>query len=123
MVQERTGINRRFEGGEEGGGGDDAADYADDRSRRRSSSHNSCFLLHSGNCYHNFIMASITDWLDGYLARKMNCSSTFGAFLDPVADKLMVAAVLVLLCTEPAPTIAFLPWASPPGPSLSPPSP
>ncbi|GJP52335.1 hypothetical protein CLOM_g11463 [Closterium sp. NIES-68] len=60
-----------------------------------------------------FIMASITDWLDGYLARKMNCSSTFGAFLDPVADKLMVAAVLVLLCTEPAPTIAFLPWALP----------
>ncbi|CAI5515745.1 unnamed protein product [Closterium sp. Naga37s-1] len=60
-----------------------------------------------------FIMASITDWLDGYLARKMNCSSAFGAFLDPVADKLMVAAVLVLLCTEPPPVIPFLPWALP----------
>ncbi|KAF6263969.1 hypothetical protein COO60DRAFT_1486656 [Scenedesmus sp. NREL 46B-D3] len=48
-----------------------------------------------------FLVASITDWLDGYLARKMNASSAFGAFLDPVADKLMVAAVLVLLSTQP----------------------
>ncbi|MDX1514593.1 MAG: CDP-diacylglycerol--glycerol-3-phosphate 3-phosphatidyltransferase [Gammaproteobacteria bacterium] len=42
-------------------------------------------------------LAGITDWLDGYLARRMRQTSRFGAFLDPVADKLMVAAVLVLL--------------------------
>ncbi|KAG0469062.1 hypothetical protein HPP92_018390 [Vanilla planifolia] len=48
-----------------------------------------------------FLVAAITDWLDGYLARKMRLGTTFGAFLDPVADKLMVAAALVLLCTKP----------------------
>jgi CDP-diacylglycerol--glycerol-3-phosphate 3-phosphatidyltransferase len=41
--------------------------------------------------------ACITDWLDGYLARKWNQTSKFGAFLDPVADKLMVAVCLVAL--------------------------
>lgn len=44
-----------------------------------------------------FSMAALTDLLDGYLARKLNQISTLGAFLDPVADKLMVAIVLVLL--------------------------
>lgn len=47
-----------------------------------------------------FAVASLTDWLDGYLARKWKVSTPFGAFLDPVADKLMVGAVLVLLCTK-----------------------
>jgi CDP-diacylglycerol--glycerol-3-phosphate 3-phosphatidyltransferase len=44
-----------------------------------------------------FIVAAITDWLDGWVARKMNQESEFGAFLDPVADKLLVATALVLL--------------------------
>ena len=44
-----------------------------------------------------FAFAAVTDWLDGYLARKLDQSSPFGAFLDPVADKLMVAAALVVL--------------------------
>ena len=44
-----------------------------------------------------FTIAAITDWLDGYIARKYNQSTPFGAFLDPVADKLMVVVALVLL--------------------------
>ncbi len=44
-----------------------------------------------------FGIAALTDWLDGYLARRLDQSSPFGAFLDPVADKLMVAAALVIL--------------------------
>lgn len=47
-----------------------------------------------------FSAAGITDWLDGYLARKLNQTSAFGAFLDPVADKLMIATALVLLVSE-----------------------
>ncbi len=44
-----------------------------------------------------FTGAAITDWLDGYLARMLNQTSDFGAFLDPVADKLMVTAALIVL--------------------------
>lgn len=44
-----------------------------------------------------FVLAAITDWLDGYLARSLGQTSAFGAFLDPVADKMMVAAALILL--------------------------
>src|SRR3569832_109345 len=44
-----------------------------------------------------FAFAALTDWLDGYLARTLNQTSAFGAFLDPVADKLMVAAALIML--------------------------
>jgi cardiolipin synthase len=44
-----------------------------------------------------FIVAAVTDWLDGFLARRWNETSSFGAFLDPVADKLMVAGALLVL--------------------------
>nr|P45419.1 RecName: Full=CDP-diacylglycerol--glycerol-3-phosphate 3-phosphatidyltransferase; AltName: Full=Phosphatidylglycerophosphate synthase; Short=PGP synthase [Pseudomonas fluorescens]AAA98757.1 phosphatidylglycerophosphate synthase [Pseudomonas fluorescens] len=47
-----------------------------------------------------FAFAAATDWLDGYLARRLEQSTPFGAFLDPVADKLMVAVALVLLVQE-----------------------
>ncbi|KAE8787574.1 cardiolipin synthase (CMP-forming), mitochondrial-like [Hordeum vulgare] len=59
-----------------------------------------------------FLAAAITDWLDGYIARKMHLGTPFGAFLDPVADKLMVAATLVLLCTKPLETSLLTngPW-------------
>ena len=48
-----------------------------------------------------FIVAGITDWLAGYLARRLGQYSSFGAFPDPVADKLMVAAALVVLLADP----------------------
>lgn len=55
-----------------------------------------------------FVAAAVTDWLDGYLARKLQQTSAFGAFLDPVADKLMVAAALVLLVqADPRAAIAI----------------
>jgi len=44
-----------------------------------------------------FVLAALTDWFDGYLARRWNQTSSFGAFLDPVADKLMVTAALLML--------------------------
>jgi CDP-diacylglycerol--glycerol-3-phosphate 3-phosphatidyltransferase/cardiolipin synthase len=54
-----------------------------------------------------FAIAALTDWLDGWLARKLEQTSALGAFLDPVADKLMVAAALVLLVQrDPAPWMA-----------------
>jgi CDP-diacylglycerol--glycerol-3-phosphate 3-phosphatidyltransferase len=47
-----------------------------------------------------FALAGLTDWLDGYLARRLDQHSPFGAFLDPVADKIMVAVVLVMLVED-----------------------
>ena len=44
-----------------------------------------------------FIVVALTDWLDGYLARRLNMTSSFGAFLDPVADKFLVCAALLVL--------------------------
>jgi CDP-diacylglycerol--glycerol-3-phosphate 3-phosphatidyltransferase/cardiolipin synthase len=58
-------------------------------------------------CAALFALAAVTDWLDGYLARRMGLVSPIGAFLDPVADKLMVAAALVLLVqADPTPWLA-----------------
>lgn len=48
-----------------------------------------------------FAIACLTDWLDGFLARKLEQSSSFGAFFDPVADKLLVSASLLLLVGSP----------------------
>ena len=53
-----------------------------------------------------FLLAAITDWLDGYLARKLDQTSRLGAFLDPVADKLIVAVALILLLQRD-PTVAL----------------
>ena len=57
-----------------------------------------------------FGVAAVTDWLDGYLARKLGQTSAFGAFLDPVADKLMVAAALIVLVDldRAAPLVAVI---------------
>ena len=55
-----------------------------------------------------YAVASITDWFDGYLARVLNQESAFGAFLDPVADKLMVVVAIVLLVeANPSPWLAI----------------
>jgi CDP-diacylglycerol--glycerol-3-phosphate 3-phosphatidyltransferase len=59
-------------------------------------------------CALMFGAAAVTDWLDGYLARRWNQTSRFGAFLDPVADKLMVATALVLIvAAHPTPWMAI----------------
>ncbi len=55
-----------------------------------------------------FVLAAVTDWLDGFLARQMKVVSSFGAFLDPVADKLMVCTALVLLVSDDATTSGVL---------------
>lgn len=62
-----------------------------------------CFLLPDSWAWTNeaativFVLAAFTDWLDGYMARKLKQFTAFGAFLDPVADKLIVATALILL--------------------------
>lgn len=59
-------------------------------------------------CAAVFALAAVTDWLDGYLARRMSLTTAFGAFLDPVADKLMVAITLVLVVqADPSPWVAI----------------
>jgi len=56
-----------------------------------------------------FTLAAVTDWLDGYLARKLDQSTPFGAFLDPVADKLMVAVALAVLIEEHSAVLLTIP--------------
>ena len=58
-----------------------------------------------------FAFASVTDWLDGWIARRWNQYSAFGAFLDPVADKLMVATALFLI-VQSHPTKWMALWAA-----------
>ena len=62
-------------------------------------------------CTAIFLFAGLTDWLDGYLARKLDLETAFGAFLDPVADKLMVAFVLVLVVQAEANAYLAIPAA------------
>jgi len=58
-----------------------------------------------------FAFAAVTDWLDGWIARRYNQLSAFGAFLDPVADKLMVAVALLLI-VQKHPTVWMALWAA-----------
>ncbi len=59
-----------------------------------------------------FSLAAVTDWLDGHLARKWGQTSAFGAFLDPVADKLMVATALVLIVYRDGGATVWIPLAA-----------
>lgn len=58
-----------------------------------------------------FVLAAVTDWLDGWIARRYHLYSAFGAFLDPVADKLMVAVALFLIVQD-NPTMWMAIWAA-----------
>ncbi|HKJ95903.1 MAG TPA: CDP-diacylglycerol--glycerol-3-phosphate 3-phosphatidyltransferase [Gammaproteobacteria bacterium] len=58
-----------------------------------------------------FALAAVTDWLDGWLARRWNQTSAFGAFLDPVADKLIVAVALIVILTDNATAAVAVPAA------------
>jgi len=62
-------------------------------------------------CAAIFALAAVTDWLDGYLARRLKQTSAFGAFLDPVADKLMVAVALILLVQQNPSALFAIPAA------------
>jgi len=59
-----------------------------------------------------FALACITDWLDGYLARSLKLATRFGEFFDPVADKVMVCVVLILVVGEPQFKFIFFPHTS-----------
>jgi CDP-diacylglycerol--glycerol-3-phosphate 3-phosphatidyltransferase len=61
-----------------------------------------------------YIVACLTDWLDGYLARRWDQTSRFGAFLDPVADKLLVAVSLVMLLRDQPCANGWPSWAGAP---------
>ena len=56
-----------------------------------------------------FVLAAVTDWLDGYLARRWQQTSPFGAFIDPVADKLIVVVALLLILFKSPTWIILLP--------------
>jgi CDP-diacylglycerol--glycerol-3-phosphate 3-phosphatidyltransferase len=66
------------------------------------------YLWAAPACGSVFILAAVTDSLDGYLARKLGQTSALGAFLDPVADKLMVAVALVLLVSHEPPELHYI---------------
>lgn len=55
-----------------------------------------------------FIIACITDWLDGYLSRKYNCISVFGKILDPIADKVIINSIFILFAIQTKTNVAFV---------------